>query len=246
MHEASLYQDNAFLTLTYSPEWLPPFGSLDRRAFPLFMKRLRKSIEPRKVRYLHAGEYGSRFGRPHYHAVLFGYDFPDKAQWSERNGFPVWRSSALAELWPFGQAELGTVTFESIAYVARYVCKKVTGLAAKPHYEVMDEDGVLHDREPEYMTMSRRPGIGRPWFDRYGAECYSSGAGGVLVRGQLMRPPRYYDTLEEERDPAQLERVQHERQLGTSWADRTLERLEVREKCAKAKQSLKPRRLDNA
>ena len=72
VHEASLYDENCFITLTYDDEFLPVGGSLDKGAFPRFMKRLRKKFEPRRIRFYHAGEYGDRFGRPHYHALLFG------------------------------------------------------------------------------------------------------------------------------------------------------------------------------
>ena len=78
MHEASLHDENSFLTLTYSDENLPPGGSLHLPDFQNFMKRLRKSIAPKRVRFYHCGEYGDILSRPHYHALLFGYDFDDR------------------------------------------------------------------------------------------------------------------------------------------------------------------------
>ncbi len=245
MHEAACHDENCFLTLTYSDEYLPPWGSLDSAAVPLFMKRLRKSISPRKVSVMYAGEYGSRFGRPHYHVVLFGHDFSDKLPWATRNGLPVWRSGALEKLWPAGQSELGSVTFESVAYVARYITKKVTGAGASAHYQVCDEDGVVHDREPEFMRMSRRPAIGRRWFEEFGAECYANGAGGVLARGRLMKPPRYYDGLMASWAPLELEAVRVARlEKFPPYQERTPERLEAMEKVARGRVNLLPRRLD--
>mgnify|MGYP000188139432 FL=1 len=164
VHEASLHNENSFITLTYANEHLPAWNSLDKTTFPKFMKRLRKSLQDKRVRYFHCGEYGDHTGRPHYHALLFGHDFPDKTHWAIRNGNPTWRSQELERLWPFGHSEIGTVTFESAAYCARYITKKVTGHAAREHYEMVDKHtGELGRREPEYTTMSRRPGIGKGW-----------------------------------------------------------------------------------
>ena len=82
VHEAAAYDCNAFITLTYDEENLPADGSLNYDHFQLFMKRLRKAIEPNKVRFYMCGEYGEENGRPHFHACLFGYDFPDKVMLS--------------------------------------------------------------------------------------------------------------------------------------------------------------------
>jgi hypothetical protein len=74
----------------------------------------------------------------------------------------VYKSDTLDELWGQGITEIGNVTFDSAAYVARYIMKKVTGPMAEEHYEVLQEEtGEIGEREPEYTTMSRRPGIGR-------------------------------------------------------------------------------------
>lgn len=240
MHEASLYTQNCMMTLTYDDEHLPHGGSLDREAFPLFMKRLRKEVYDGafrgvdKVRYFHCGEYGARFGRPHYHALMFGLDFADKVPWALREGYPVWRSARLEKLWPNGQSELGSVTFESAAYVARYVMKKVMGAAALEHYRVVDlESGEVVDREPEYTTMSRRPGIGKAWFDKFKDDVYPSDE--VIVRGHECRPPRFYDTLYELVDgPGALE-VSRARARARCKEDSTPERLADREKCLQAR-----------
>ena len=135
-----MHEENCFLTLTYDEAHLPVGGSLDRRAFPLFMKRLRKRLKGERVRYFHAGEYGADLGRPHYHSCLFGFDFSDKVYWTSRGGFPVWRSSTLEALWPFGFSEIGSVTFESAAYVARYITKKMLGAGAEGAYKVLDPE----------------------------------------------------------------------------------------------------------
>lgn len=241
MHEASLYAENCFVTLTYDDEHLPPGGGLDRGAFPKFMKRLRKRFG--KVRYYHAGEYGDKFGRPHYHACLFGFDFPDKVFWMRRGEFPVWQAGSLGELWPFGRSEIGSVTFESAAYVARYIMKKLNGKLGEEHYERVDgRTGEVVSVEREYTTMSRRPGIGRPWLDRYGSEVYP--ADSVVVRGRLMKPPRFYDMQHELASPDEAAAVFEARRRKRNRADETIERLEVRQLVAEAKLNLKRRDVE--
>lgn len=240
MHEASLHADNCFITLTYADEYLPRGGGLDRRAFPLFMKRLRKTLPPKTVRYFHAGEYGSKFGRPHYHACLFGYDFLDKVAIGKRGEFLVWASAELCELWPFGRSEIGSVTFESAAYVARYICDKVTGPLAEDHYSRFFPDtGEVVKVAAEYTTMSRRPGLGKPWLDRFMSEVFP--ADSVIVRGREVRPPRYYGSAFEVVNPAGYEAVCSERRRKRRREEESPERGDVREVCAKARLSSIPR-----
>lgn len=193
MHEASLSEDNSFLTLTYDDDHLPAGGTLVKSDFQDFMKRLRKSIAPKRVRYYHCGEYGENLGRPHYHALLFGHAFTDYKFFSERNGNRIYTSDSLSRLWPMGFAVAGEVTFESAAYVARYVMKKVTGPKSADHYG---------DLLPEYTTMSRRPGIGKGWFDKFSSDVYPLDR--VVVRGRDTRPPRFYDNLLGRKDPSTL------------------------------------------
>lgn len=233
LHEASLYERNCFITLTYADVHLPSDGSLDKSAFQKFMKRLRKRFPAERIRYYHCGEYGELYGRPHYHACLFNFDFPDKALWTMRKGLPAWRSAVLEELWPFGNSEIGSVTFESAAYVARYIMKKVLGDSADAHYRRLClETGELMPVEPEYTTMSRRPGIGQPWLEKYMADVYP--ADSVLVRGKLCKPPRYYDGKYEVVDAAGARRVALKRERRRNPEEETWERLEVREKVLRA------------
>ena len=101
MHEAQMYDRNCFVTLTYDDEHLPPNGSLNKRDFQLFMKRLRKRYGS-GIRYYQCGEYGELLGRPHHHAILFNFDFDDKVLWSVRDGVRLYRSASLEQLWPHG------------------------------------------------------------------------------------------------------------------------------------------------
>lgn len=194
VHEASLHQENCFITCTYRPESVPDDGGLRKEHFQKFMKRLRKAIAPREVRYFHCGEYGERLSRPHYHACLFGYDFPDKKPFKEVTGGTLYVSEMLDSIWGLGFCSVGAVTFESAAYVARYVMGKVVGDAAAHHYMTMNEEtGELYPVIPEYVTMSRRPGIASAWFERWGGEVYPNDE--VIMNGHAVRPPRFYDKL---------------------------------------------------
>ena len=132
VHEASLHKENCFITLTYNDEHLPEHGHLIYRDFQLFMKRLRKRTGVR-VRFYMCGEYGENFGRPHFHACLFGYNFPDLVRWKAGKS-TLYRSKLLESLWTDGYSSVGEVSFESAAYVARYILKKVTGDDAEAHY----------------------------------------------------------------------------------------------------------------
>jgi len=127
MHEAQLHDRNCFITLTYDEAHVPAGFSLRYRDFQLFMKKLRK-FAGHPVRFFMCGEYGGEHSRPHFHACLFGFDFPDKVQFKRVGGGAViYRSSVLERLWLQGFSTIGAVTFESAAYVARYVMKKLDG-----------------------------------------------------------------------------------------------------------------------
>lgn len=188
MHEASLYEDNLFLTLTYSPEHLPDDQSLDVETWKLFMKRLKKSYKGKSIRFYHCGEYGDQTDRPHYHAIIFNHDFEDKQflKYTEL-GHKIYTSARLDEIWGLGDCYIGDVTFESAAYCARYVMKKRNGPPAAEHYQ---------GRKPEYSTQSRRPGIGQPWLAKWKKDIYPHDY--VVMNGKKLKPPKYYDAKTKE------------------------------------------------
>lgn len=231
MHEASLHTDNCFITLTYNDENLPEGGSLQLKHYQDFMKRLRKRFGS-GIRFFHCGEYGEKFSRPHYHACLFNFDFPDKQIFKsgENN---LYTSKALQELWPHGFSTIGDVTFESAAYVARYITKKITGDKAEDHYEILDpRTGELTQRKPEYTTMSRRPGIGKGWFDKYRTDVYPSDEV-VLRGGKSMKPPKAYDRYFELAFPQDFAQIKLQR-INNAKAKALLEpwyRLSAKEEC---------------
>lgn len=246
VHEASLYSHNSFITLTYNSSHLPLNNSLNKVEFPLFMKRLRKRFGP-NIRYFHCGEYGERSGRPHYHACLFNFDFRDKVPYKRVNGYTYYTSEVLSELWPQGFSTIGDLTFESAAYVARYVLKKITGPEALDHYTKYDRKSgeVISERLPEYTTMSRRPGIGRPWLEKFLTDVYPEDF--VVLRGKKLRPPKYYDAVHGAKLPFDHDDLKERRQINAArHADNnTSDRLFVREYIQLEKIKLLKRNLDN-
>jgi hypothetical protein len=235
-HEASLHIFNSFITLTYDPEHLPEDGSLNVLHFQKFMKRLRKKIQPLKIRFFHCGEYGDKTRRPHYHALIFGYGFPDKKIFKKQKSGDLFTSDILTKCWGKGHCLVGDLTFESAAYVARYVVKKINGQQKFLHYAIINhETGEFHSLKQEYTTMSRRPGIAADWFAKYYEDVYPSDS--VYVNGRVMRPPKYYDILFKKLDPALMEQISDTRRDNFNPTDCTPERLKVREICAQAKLS---------
>lgn len=190
VHEASMHEENAFITLTYNNENLPENGSLQKTDLQKFFKRLRRRIEPKRIRYYACGEYGERLSRPHYHACIFGHDFMDKEiveaargnTLQDRITNSVHRSKELEKLWTKGFSTVGSVTFESAGYCARYVSKKINGLYQDEHYQ---------GKTPEFALMSRRPGIGLPWYDQYKGDVYPKDF--FTMKGRKLQPPLYYD-----------------------------------------------------
>lgn len=216
LHEASLYDRNAFITLTYDDSHLPPGGSLSYPDFQRFMKRLRRRIGS-KVRFYAGGEYGEQGTiRPHFHACLFGYDFPDKIFFKRSaSGDKLYTSKLLESLWPYGISSVGDVTFQSAAYIARYCVAKRTGDAAKSWYacdEFVDEDGVIRDSvTPEFNRMSLKPGIGSRWLEKFKTDVYPRDY--VVVNGVKVKPPKYYDVLFEREDPGTFSDIVAQREL---------------------------------
>lgn len=229
VHEAQLHEANSFITLTYNNQNLPKNNSLRLKDFQDFMKRLRKKYG--KVRYFHCGEYGEKFQRPHYHVILFGLDFKDKKLHSNSLGNKLYVSESLDKLWQNkGHCLIGDVTFESAAYVARYITKKITGEAAEEHYStVIPETGEVIKRKPEYITMSRRPGIGKNWLEKFKDDIYPEDF--VVIRNKLMKPPKYYDRIYEVEYPDEYLSLKANRinKAELNKKDCTPERLSVRE-----------------
>jgi len=244
LHESELYDDNCFITLTYAPEHLPMHGSLDKTHFQDFMKRLRDAVAPLLIRFYHCGEYGDKLSRPHYHALIFNFNFPDKYLWTYGQGKnPLYRSKLLEAKWPYGHSSIGAMTKESAAYCARYTIKKIKGqelLKRDPEtdllpYQTIDpQTGQILDLQPEYATMSRNPGIGRDWYEQFKTDVFPSDY--VIHKGRRVRTPQYYRRLLEQSDPILSGQLADKRKAKAllKTHDQSYERLNVREKCKQA------------
>lgn len=243
VHESTLHESNSFITLTYDDFHLPRLGSLQVKDFQDFMKRFRFALgkcSGKRIRFFHCGEYGELEGRPHYHAIIFGYDFPDRYFWrTSSSGEKLYRSPFLESLWsidgqPIGACEIGDVTFKSAAYVARYSLKKITGSMAEAHYRVIDDETgeILGSRTPEYVTMSRRPGIGAGWLKLFQTDVYPKDS--LVLNGAKMRPPRFYDNRFELVSPDRMDKIRAKRAregkltLDNNTTDRLIVREEVK------------------
>lgn len=251
-HENSEHERSSFVTLTFSDEYLPPDYSINVRDLQLFMKRLRKALGHERVRYFACGEYGDNNGRPHYHLLLFGYDFPDRTLWRRTNsGELTYRSAFLETVWPFGHSEIGAVTPQSINYVARYILKKINGEASEEHYlRVHPLTGEVCRVNPEFIVMSSRPGIGSTWFDKFSTDAFPSDF--VVIDGIKRPVPRYYMkkliASEDNQDARQARQVQARRLQRASdprsKANNTPERLATRAQSATLKVARLKRELD--
>lgn len=246
VHEAQLWPSNCAITLTYSDEFLPKGGSLDYEDFQLFLKRLRKfaSKKGHKVRFFMGGEYGENGFRCHFHAILFNWDFEDKVVHQVRDGRPhLWTSATLDKLWGKGFATIGEATFDSAAYIARYIVKKQYGVNAESHYTRLDPNtGEIIYFRPEFAHMSLKPGIGYGWMHRFWRDVYDDLK--VVSRGVKCPAPKYYvKYLEKCAEGIDVKQLEAKLQMGKLWRDNTPRRLQDKAHVASARLGLSRRFL---
>ena len=209
-----------------------------------------KRIYP-KIKYFHCGEYGETcktcntsyimhkqsksgkkytgcnnfikgLGRPHYHAILFGVTFDDLEEYKKtKSGELIYKSETLNKIWGKGFCSVGQVTFESCAYVARYIMKKITGENAELHYQkptgINKETGevITTPVKPEYITMSRNPAIAKEWAEKYLTDIGKNDSILLQRKGKAFetQPPRYFLKLLEKEDPIKYEILKAKRRI---------------------------------
>lgn len=226
-HEGMYHEDAYFLTFTYEDEHIK-YGNevptLVKDDLQKFWKRLRKHYKKVKIKYFACGEYGDDTMRPHYHAIVFGFNIPDLVLWRrDIDTGATYTSCLLDGIWKLGRVIVGAVTPKSTAYVARYTIKKQYGVRAKGYY---DELGI----EPEFVCMSK--GIGKRFYEDYRDDVYLDD---LMVHPDgkgKSRPPKYYDKLEAELHPEAMKAIIKLREDVARKFDpnKTKKRLEVREK----------------
>lgn len=206
------YHDSAyFCTFTYDDAHVPQSTytdpntgevltslTLKKKDFQDLMKRIRKHFPDDKIRYFMSGEYGSETFRPHYHAIIFGLHLDDLKPYKVvREGneyYTYYNSPSLQACWQdadgndIGFVVVGEVTWNTCAYTARYVMKKLKGEQASCY----EQFGL----QPEFSLMSRKPGIARQYYDDH-PDLYEFDKINISTPkgGKSFRPPRYFDKL---------------------------------------------------
>jgi hypothetical protein len=239
MHEAQMHEFKCFITLTYDEANLPDGGTLVKSHLQRFIHELRrhKLFVGYPIKFFACGEYGEQTLRPHYHLLLYGVDFPDKKKYSQsERGDSLFTSAVLDQIWKRGQCKIGALTFESAAYCARYTLQKSGQRFTAGHYQTIDEiTGEVIQLEPEFNSMSKHPGLGQTWFEKYSSDVYPDDF--ILINGRKTKPPRYYDKLLQRSNPTRLAliKISREKQSETNSHDTTTARLRVRETVKKSK-----------
>lgn len=227
--EAKQYPDNTcwFVTLTYDEEHclfnsfacdtdtgevLYPTRSLVPDDLTKFLKDLRRyykyHYDHDNIRFFASGEYGSKNMRPHFHLILFNCPIPDLKPfgYQKRSDFTYYESDIFTKVWKKGLVCVGELSFDSCAYVAKYMLKKHKGRDAKLHYE-------QHGLYPEFSRMSREPGIARDFYDKNKDKIYKYDSLGISVGKQsyVPKPPAYFDRLFAFEEPELIEDIKKHR-----------------------------------
>lgn len=221
------------MTLTYANKWLPRGNSLSKGHLADFIRRTREIFRPELIRFYGIGEYGTSTQRPHYHALLFGADFPRGAVVAKgEHGCAVYASSALQNVWKYGLVSIGDLTSESAAYCARYALKKQGAMVHKRLSSWTDpHTGEVLNRTPEFALMSRRPGIGKSWVTAYKSDVFPDDF--CVVKERKTRVPRYYLKQLSEVEAASVKAKRKE--FAMSSPDNSPGRLDARKAVLEAK-----------
>ena len=214
MLELGYHESSYFITLTYDNEHIPKNPLIDYKTGEIyaenatlvkkdlqdFMKRLRRAYEYKgyenKLRFFACGEYGSQTLRPHFHIIVFGLKLDDLMLYKRNfNGDNLYNSAFISKLWKKGFSVVGDVTWQSCAYVARYIMKKHLGKDSE-FYDI-------YNIEPEFTLMSRKPGIARQYYDEHKDELFYQDFVSIPIKegAKQIYPPPYYEKLFEEDFP---------------------------------------------
>lgn len=218
MLELKDHETAYFVTLTYNDEHVPisyypdpetgeaiEVYTLSKRDVQLFFKRLRKAGQV--VRYFLAGEYGNMTFRPHYHAIIYGLRLDDLKPLKRTKGGLLYTSEFLERTWQKGLVAVAEVTWETCAYTARYVTKKLKGDLAE-FYKI-------HNIVPEFALMSRKPGLARKYYDENKDKFYATDT--IIIStdkgGLKFKPPKYFDCLYELDNPEEYGKIKAKRRM---------------------------------
>lgn len=235
VHESKAHVHNSFITLTYDDDHIPLRGSLDKSHLQKFFKRLRKKYG--SFRYFASGEYGDYSDRPHYHVIIFGLDFLDDRykHSTTGRGDVLYVSPSVTKIWGKGHVVISQFTYQTAAYTARYVVKKVTGKMSSEHYSrVCPFTGEIYQLVPEFALMSLRPGIGASWYNRFRDDVFPSDF--LVHEGKKHPVPRYYTNKLKNEDVTTFKAINLKRKMALkNDVNSTPDRLYVREEVKKSK-----------
>lgn len=201
MHERRYHTDAWFITLTYSPQHMPANGDLNYRHLELFFKNARHHFQDGDVpfKYFACGEYGDQSLRPHYHFAAFSFTIPDlRRLFRTPGGDWYYTSELLSSVWKYGHVIVGKLEWDSAAYIARYVTKKMHGSNIR-YLDTFDPDtGEVDHYSIERAFQSK--GLGLSWYLDNEDEIWRLDA--CLFKNEyLVLPPRYYFKKLQERNP---------------------------------------------
>lgn len=170
-YENKISMSSHFITLTYDQPPLSFNGLYTAQKSDLqkYFKRLRKHEKNNQtIKYYAVSEYGEKFERPHYHAIVFNV-------FDKRNFSKAWTVDKV----PLGITHVGTVTPASINYVAGYIGKK-TGIPTTDY----------DDRTPEFSLMSKN--MGMYYVEQASQFHQQTQQGFTVINGIKYTLPRYY------------------------------------------------------
>lgn len=263
--EAKKYKYNYFITLTYNDEnlYIPEEittkdgetyyndgtwkGSLNKKDLQQFIKSVRnwfkREYNHNGVKFYACGEYGSSLytNRPHYHIILMNCPEielePIGQNRVTKHGY--YTNQRMEQIWHKGYITIGKVNWDTASYTAGYCQKKLFGEIKEKYYA---EKGQI----PIFSTMSRRPGIGKSYYDEHKNQIYELDEI-INGKGKSIKPPKYFDRLMENENQEIIENVKEYRQYITEkeqekkYKNTNLtmeEQLKVEEKEALHKQKL--------
>lgn len=217
--ESTMHNENYFITLTYDDEHLPLaytvsrktgdpglYSVLVRKHYDDFVKKLRRYFEYyfgiTGIMLFPCGEYGSESGRAHFHFIAFGLplslitDPTKKLQYfkdislSGRH-YEYLICPLIEDLWDKGFVTIGEVNWETCAYVARYVTKKMIGKSEKEYLSYCEQLNVP-PQPREFHGAPKRPGMGLRYYEEHKDDIYRIDKV-VLPGGKVSQPCYYYD-----------------------------------------------------
>jgi hypothetical protein len=210
VHESYMHKESCFITLTIDEEHRNVTHSVDQRDMQLFIKRLRKELQPQKIRIFFCAEYGSTTQREHYHAILFGYMPKDKMPWKKnKQGDMLYISEQLTRLWGKGHISVGEFNSTTADYCAKYVTKAYIGKDKENAYNWVDENGEIIQRKPPFQSSSKRPGLGSDFYDKYKDQLYAHDK--TVIDAKERQLPKAYDRKFRKEHPELFETVKRKR-----------------------------------